>query len=215
LELAEYKNFVKRVVDYFKPTNGRFARVELTNSKSRFLARTACYLLDFLVDNLDRQHSNESEHILDDFLKDIQDCLASLISSESAHDCLFSPTRVATTGCQYYFLFLGRLSRSDRGRAALDKRSILGHLTELLMLRSDMYLKLVISCLDYSSMEWGSRNLLSKALKVVFFRNIFSKYRFHKFNFKNAFQLISKNIQKFIFSIYICTISYIFINKLF
>jgi rapamycin-insensitive companion of mTOR len=202
-------------VDYFKPTNGRFARVELTNSKSRFLARTACYLLDFLVDNLDRQHSNESEHILDDFLKDIQDCLASLISSESAHDCLFSPTRVATTGCQYYFLFLGRLSRSDRGRAALDKRSILGHLTELLMLRSDMYLKLVISCLDYSSMEWGSRNLLSKALKVVFFRNIFSKYRFHKFNFKNAFQLISKNIQKFIFSIYICTISYIFINKLF
>jgi rapamycin-insensitive companion of mTOR len=202
-------------VDYFKPTNGRFARVELTNSKSRFLARTACYLLDFLVDNLDRQHSNESEHILDDFLKDIQDCLASLISSESAHDCLFSPTRVATTGCQYYFLFLGRLSRSDRGRAALDKRSILGHLTELLMLRSDMYLKLVISCLDYSSMEWGSRNLLSKALKVVFFRNIFSKYRFHKFNFKNAFQLISKNIQKFISSIYICTISYIFINKLF
>lgn len=202
-------------MDYFKPTNGRFARVELTNSKSRFLARTACYLLDFLVDNLDRQHSNESEHILDDFLKDIQDCLASLISSESAHDCLFSPTRVATTGCQYYFLFLGRLSRSDRGRAALDKRSILGHLTELLMLRSDMYLKLVISCLDYSSMEWGSRNLLSKALKVVFFRNIFSKYRFHKFNFKNAFQLISKNIQKFISSIYICTISYIFINKLF
>jgi rapamycin-insensitive companion of mTOR len=28
-----------------------------------------------------------------------------------------------------------------------------------------LYLKLVISSLDYTSSEWGSRNLLSKALK--------------------------------------------------
>ena len=85
--------------------------------------------------------------------------------SDSAHDCLLSPTRVATTGCQYYFLFIGRLSKSIRGREALDHRSILGHFTELLSMRSDLYLKLVISCLDYSSVEWGSRILLAKALK--------------------------------------------------
>ena len=87
------------------------------------------------------------------------------IFPDSAHDCLLSPTRVATTGCQYYFLFIGRLSKSVRGREALDQRSILGHFTELLSMRSDLYLKLVISCLDYSSMEWCSRILLSKALK--------------------------------------------------
>ena len=85
--------------------------------------------------------------------------------SDSAHDCLLSPTRVASTGCQYYFLFIGRLSKSARGREALDQRSILGHFTELLGMRSDLYLKLVISCLDYSSVEWGSRILLAKALK--------------------------------------------------
>ena len=38
-------------------------------------------------------------------------------------------------------------------------------LMELLTLRSDLYLKLVISSLDYSSPDWGSRSLLSKALK--------------------------------------------------
>ena len=81
----------------------------------------------------------------------------SLTNAESAHDCLFSPTRVATTGCQYYFLFIGRMSRSEEGRNVLDQCSILGHFTELLAMRSDLYLKLVISCLDYSSMEWGSR----------------------------------------------------------
>ena len=32
-------------------------------------------------------------------------------------------------------------------------------------MRSDLYLKLVISCLDYSSVDWGSRILLSKALR--------------------------------------------------
>lgn len=135
--------------------------MELSNGQSRILARTACYLFDFLVEAT----SPEADKILDDFLKDFQDCLLSLIHSDSAHECHLSPTRVATSGCQYYFLFIGRLSRSAQGRSALDQRCILAHFTELLNLRSDLYLKLVISCLDYSSVEWGSRSLLAKALK--------------------------------------------------
>ena len=34
---------------------------------------------------------------------------------------------------------------------------------ELISLKSDMYLKLVISSLDYSTPDWGSRNVLQKA----------------------------------------------------
>ena len=68
LELAEYKNFVRRVTDYFKPTNGRFCRMELTNQRSRFLARTACYLLDFLI----ASSSSEADKILEEFVNDIQ-----------------------------------------------------------------------------------------------------------------------------------------------
>lgn len=161
LEVQEFKNFVRRVADYFKPTNGRFCRVELANPKSRSLARTGCYLLDFLVE----AGSSEALRILDEFLHDIHDCFVALMDSKSLHDCLFSPTRVATTSCQYYFLFLGRLSRSDRGRSALDRIGMLGTFTQLLTLRSDLHLKLVISCLDYSAMDWGSRTVLSIALK--------------------------------------------------
>ena len=161
LDILEFKNFVRRVTDYFKPTNGRFCRLELTNPQCRVLARTACYLIDFLIE----ANSPEAGRVLEDFLKDFQDCLISLIHSDSAHDCLLSPTRVATTGCQYYFLFIGRLSKSKKGRELLDQLSILGHFTELLSLRSDLYFKLVISCLDYSSVDWGSRLLLAKALK--------------------------------------------------
>ena len=68
LELSDYKNFVRRVTDYFKPTNGKFCREELSNLSSRFKARTACYLLDFLIAST----SPEAEKILDDFVKDIQ-----------------------------------------------------------------------------------------------------------------------------------------------
>ena len=67
----------------------------------------------------------EAGKLLDDFLSDVQDNFRSLSSSTSAHDCLLSPTRIATTACQYYFLFMGRLSRSEKGRKALDKHHIL------------------------------------------------------------------------------------------
>lgn len=32
-------------------------------------------------------------------------------------------------------------------------------------MRSDMYLKLVISSLDFGCTDWGSRNLISKAMR--------------------------------------------------
>jgi hypothetical protein len=58
-------------------------------------------------------------------MSDIKNQLTLLVSSESSHDCLFSPTRIATTACQYYFLFIGRLSQSPRGRATLDRHAFL------------------------------------------------------------------------------------------
>ena len=165
-ESPESRHFVKRIVDFFKPSGNKFSAVELKlsngshNKKSKFLAKTGCYVIDFLVS----YQSLELSKILDDFLSDIQNNFKVLISSPSTHDCFLSPTRVATTACQYYFLFIGRLSRSETGRQFLDKHFILQSLLMMLSLRSDLYLKLVISSLDYSTMDWGSRNLLTKAL---------------------------------------------------
>ena len=61
-----YSNW--NILHSFKPTNGKFCREELSNLSSRFKARTACYLLDFLIAST----SPEAEKILDDFVKDIQ-----------------------------------------------------------------------------------------------------------------------------------------------
>ena len=56
--------------------------------------------------------------------------------------------------------------RSAKGRAALDRHQVLHCLYELCSLSSsDLYLKLILSSLDYSASEWGSRNLMEKALK--------------------------------------------------
>lgn len=35
----------------------------------------------------------------------------------------------------------------------------------MLMLRNDMYVKVLITALDYRVYDWGSRNILEKALK--------------------------------------------------
>ena len=42
---------------------------------------------------------------------DVKSEINLFLSSTSPQDCLFSQTRIATTVCQYYFLFLGRISR--------------------------------------------------------------------------------------------------------
>jgi hypothetical protein len=48
-------------------------------------------------------------------------------------------------------LLSGRLSGLEAGRAALDRHRALSLLMNLLSCRSDHYLKLVVSCLDYRS----------------------------------------------------------------
>ena len=157
----DYKIFLRRVVDFFKPTTGQFGKLELASKKSRFLAKTGCYILDYLSEGT----SEEVVTIFDEFLGEIQQNFRLLIESKSVHECPFSPTKIATTCCQYYFFFVGKLSGSVAGRRGLDRHSILLSLVALLSLGSDLYLKLVISCLDYGTIEWESRTLLGKALK--------------------------------------------------
>ena len=166
MDNPEHRNFVKKVVEFYKPSENKFSSIALKlpngnhNRRSKFLAKTGCYVLDFLIS----EHSTELSKILDNFLSDVKSNFQALIDSASTHDCFLSPTRVATTTCQFYFLFIGRLSRSEIGRQSIDRNQILQIFTMMLSLRSDIYLKLVISTLDYSTMDWGSRILLSKAL---------------------------------------------------
>jgi hypothetical protein len=49
LDTPAYRAFAARLVDFFKPSNNAFSKVELTNKRARFLARSGCYLLDCFV----------------------------------------------------------------------------------------------------------------------------------------------------------------------
>ncbi len=110
--------FVRRVLDFFRPSSNKFARIDLNDIAVGTYTWTGCIMLEFLL----KSKSSEARRLLDEFLLEMKNQFQLLIGSKtSSPDCLFSPTRVATTACQFYFLFIGRLSRSDEGRAALDK----------------------------------------------------------------------------------------------
>ena len=55
LQTSENRNFIKFLVEFFKPSGNHFSQVQLRlpngkyNNNSRFLAKTGSYLLDFLV----------------------------------------------------------------------------------------------------------------------------------------------------------------------
>jgi len=169
LEDSTCRLFLKKVTDYFLPSSNMFSRMELDSSRTKYLARVGQALLDFLLSSIPVGASQPSEpeasQRIDSLLSDIMTCIEQVIHSSSPHDCVFSPTRLINTACQLYFLFLGRLSRTETGRICLDRHKTLALLSELLKVRHDIYLKLVISCMDYRQDDWGSRtHLLSKAL---------------------------------------------------
>ena len=157
-----------------------FSRLELDSPRTRSLARVGQALMDFLL----HCPGEEAAARLDSLLADTVARLQEVISASNPHDAVFSPTRLSNTASQLYFLLLGRLSRSPAGRAALDRQAALTTLTELLRVRHDLYLKLVVShwngsnisnlqspamqvsSLDCSRVDWG-RALLSRALTTA------------------------------------------------
>jgi len=165
LEDSNCRLFIKKITDYYKPSSNMFSRLELDSERTKFYARIACYLLDFLVSASCLPTDIEGNARLDDLLEDVLESVDEVVNAASPHDCVLSPTRLTNTASQQYFMFIGRLSRTDAGRNALDRHQALSRLKELMAARTDLYLKLVISCLDYRTSDWGSRLLLTKALQ--------------------------------------------------
>ena len=176
MEDTTCKLYLKKLTDFFLPSSNMFSRLEIEGSKTRYLARVGQTLIDFLISNLstsvstvntqERSSEQDSEDRLDSLIGDIIKCVEELICSNNPHNCVLSPTRLTNTACQFYFLFLGRLSRTEIGRHYLDKHNTLSSLAELLRVRHEIYLKLVITSLDYRQEKWDSRShILVKGLR--------------------------------------------------
>ena len=62
---------------------------------------------------------------LEELLVDIGTHLSYVLCERPSHDLVMSPSHLNTTTAQYYFLALGRLSRSVQGHDMLVKSGIL------------------------------------------------------------------------------------------
>lgn len=83
---------------------------------------------------------------------------------------ILSSSKLITTMSSTYLLFIGRLSSSLKGYQLLEKSSIMkliNNLTQTSMLTTspaEVYVRLIISCFDYTKEFNGSRKLLEKFL---------------------------------------------------
>ncbi|CAL4062242.1 unnamed protein product, partial [Meganyctiphanes norvegica] len=107
---------------------------------------------------------DDKNKYLEELLVDMSQQLNIVNCERPPHDAMLSPSHLNTTASQYYFLVLGRLSSSKTGDDQLTRAQILQQLLELVSISvSDIYAKLVSSCLHYS-IDGVNRTILSKIL---------------------------------------------------
>ncbi|CAN8003661.1 unnamed protein product [Ixodes hexagonus] len=160
---ATLRNFVKRLLLFFKPSSKQFSLIEAKREGSRQIVIVGCQLFEFLLE-ADESRAND---YIEDFLIDLCNCLHEVEGEVVVLAAVLSPTRVASTVAHGYFLFLGRLSSSSKGTKCLEKLGVYQHLVNLVSMTSqDVYMKLVVSCLDYTKPGFA-RTLLTKVLTAT------------------------------------------------
>lgn len=158
---TSYKNFLRRLVDFYSPSCNRYSHMDLGTTKiSLAYTITGIELIFCLVDLAD----DDSKKLLTELFTDICDHITAITSGKSVHDCLFSPQHMNSTQCQSYFLFIGRFATTDLGLSifnTLDMFKKLEHLATTT--NNDCYIKLIVTSLDYSQ-PGPCRNLLKAVL---------------------------------------------------
>jgi len=88
---------------------------------------------------------------LEELLADIVIHLKELLSNaQNPYVCFFSPNKLETTASQFYFLFVGKLTRLPKGNKALEKHEVLKQLLAVVReMQHECYAKLIISSLFY------------------------------------------------------------------
>lgn len=113
--------FIRTLVAYYKPSSNKFSHQELSaNRQIPSFVIAGLDLLDWLLKSTEL----ECIRLLTDLFTDIKSHLLAISTSRSAHDCLFSPQHMASTMCQQYFLFIGRLCKNDQGLNVLTNTDV-------------------------------------------------------------------------------------------
>ena len=163
MEEIAYKSFMRKLLTFFKPSSRLYSSIDANDERSRSMTSVFCHYIEFLLD-LNRDES-KSHEFLDEIMSDLANCL-SLISVENApQNVILSSTKLLTTLSHNYFLIIGRMTSSNRGSKLLEKLGIYEYLSKLISLcPHDVYVKLIISSLDYTKEGNFSRILLTRSL---------------------------------------------------
>ncbi|XP_064476967.1 rapamycin-insensitive companion of mTOR-like [Ornithodoros turicata] len=154
------RSFIKRLLFFFKPSNKQFSHTESQRPRSHHMVVVGCHFFEFL---LEAEESKVNDYI-EDFLIDLCNCLHEVEGEAVSLSTTLSPSRMTSTVAQTYFLFLGRMSSSSKGVRYLEKLGVYQHLVSLVSMTSqDVYMKLVVSSLDYSKSGFA-RTLFTKVL---------------------------------------------------
>ncbi|XP_050533366.1 rapamycin-insensitive companion of mTOR [Daktulosphaira vitifoliae] len=162
LDDTNYNLFIQRLIEYFKPSSKMYGDVEL---RPEVLPLNLFTLAAFdLIDDLLDAPNESGEIFLNSLLTDIYQQLELLSSSNYSYSCYLNPQRLGATLSQHYFLIIGRVSSSERGRYCLDKTKIFPMLLNIAVsTQLYCYVKLIVSCLDYTEDSFP-RVLLGRVL---------------------------------------------------
>ena len=160
-----HKTFVKRLVHFYKPSSRQFSFVSNTDEREHIMCVVGQHFLDFLLD-LDEGKAHE---YIEEFFVDLNSCLNQITVEIPPQNAILSPGRLLSSLSHSYFLLIGRLTSSNKGKKWLEKNGIYQYFLDLISLSShDVYMKLIVSSLDYSSeVNNFSRTLLNKVLTSV------------------------------------------------
>ena len=161
LEDELYKRFIKRLIKFLRPKSGEYSAIDSGDVKGRQITVACCHLLAFL----EELEESKGFEYLQDFLLDLSQCFSQIIKENASQSATLSPTRLISTLSQYYFLFIGTMSDSSKGKKLLEKIGLYQQLLDLLSIAAhEIYLKLIVSSLDYAKESSFSRTLLTKSL---------------------------------------------------
>uniref|UniRef100_A0A0A9VSI4 Rapamycin-insensitive companion of mTOR n=2 Tax=Lygus hesperus TaxID=30085 RepID=A0A0A9VSI4_LYGHE len=153
------KSFIHRICEFI--TVGQYGRTEL-GSDRKFSSRMTLAGLDLISVLIKAPEDSEFGEALKGLLKAVAIQLKELKQAHSAHDSHLSPTNIANSLCQDYFLMIGHLSTLEKGQKVLQAANIY---EQLMLLASntnqDCYVKLIVSTLDFSR-DKMARNILKK-----------------------------------------------------
>lgn len=164
-ENTQLKLFIRRLIGFFKPTSKQFSSIEHNHPNAKEISLVGLYLIDFLMECKEEK----AAEFVNDLMTDLNLCLSQISqvvdSAPSTANSILGPGKMRTTLSSGYFLYLGRLSNSDKGKKVLEKHGIYSYLVNLIAsTSSEDYIKLIISSLDYNK-DGFSRKLLSQALR--------------------------------------------------